>query len=140
MPTVPEAPVTQLTAYGAAVVVFLGLDALWLGVVARGFYARRLGALLRPRPDLRIALVFYLFYVAGIVLFAVQPGLAAESWAVAAAHGAALGLLAYGTYDLTNQATLRDWPVAVTLVDMAWGGALTATAAIAGFLAARHLG
>ena len=119
-------------AYAATAIVFLGLDAIWLGFVAKDFYARSLGSLMRDPPDFMAAGAFYLFYVAGIVFFAAMP---AESWKAALARGALLGLLAYGTYDMTNLATLKGWPWRMAAVDMAWGTALTALAALGGYLA-----
>ncbi|MBO6633697.1 DUF2177 family protein [Parvibaculum sp.] len=119
-------------AYGATAIVFLGLDYLWLAYIAKDFYARSLGSLMRETPDFGAAAAFYLFYIAGIVFFAAMP---AESWKGALARGALLGLLAYGTYDMTNLATLKGWPWRMAVVDMAWGAALTATAALGGYLA-----
>ena len=119
-------------AYGVTAIVFLGLDYVWLAWVAKDFYARSLGALMREAPDFMAAGVFYLFYVAGIVFFAAMP---AESWKGALARGALLGLLAYGTYDMTNLATLKGWPWRMAAVDMAWGATLTALAALGGYLA-----
>jgi uncharacterized membrane protein len=126
-----------LIAYGASAVVFFGLDLLWLGLLARGFYVRQMGDLLRDPPNLGIAGLFYLVYVGGIVLFAVLPALQGQSWRSALLLGLALGVVAYGTYDLTNLATLRRWPPALAAVDLAWGSLLTGLAATAGYLAAR---
>ena len=120
---------TWLFAYAAVAVIFLVLDAIWLGFVAKDFYARQLGDLMRDKPDFGIAGVFYLVYAAGIVLFAVLPGLQAQSWRLSLGYGAALGFLAYGTYDMTNLATIRDWPVTMAVVDIAWGTAVTALTA-----------
>lgn len=124
-------------AYAFTLVVFLGLDFLWLGYVARNFYASQLGGLMRDNINYFASGGFYLAYVAGIVFFAVAPAIAEGSWGRAALNGALLGLLAYGTYDMTNIATLRDWPVAMSIVDMAWGGFLTSLSAISGFLLTR---
>ena len=99
-----------IKAYAATLIVFLGLDFLWLGVVARGFYSARLGGLMRENINFVAAGGFYLAYVGGIVFFAVAPALSEGSWQRAALNGALLGLLAYGTYDMTNLATLRNWP------------------------------
>jgi uncharacterized membrane protein len=128
-----------LKAYAATLIVFLGLDALWLGVVARSFYAAQLGHLMRENVNFLAAGGFYLAYVAGIVVFAVAPALADGSWKTAALYGALLGLLAYGTYDMTNLATLRDWPLTMSLVDMVWGALLTGLSATCGFLITRAL-
>lgn len=126
-------------AYLFTLVPFLALDLLWLGVVARRFYAAQLGGLMRDRPDYAVAGGFYLLYVGGIVFFAVAPALAEGWWGRAAINGAVLGLLAYGTYDLTNLATLRNWPLAMSAVDIAWGGMLTAASALLGFYLTRML-
>ncbi|RME62365.1 MAG: DUF2177 family protein [Alphaproteobacteria bacterium] len=123
--------------YVAAMAAFFALDVLWLGVVAKAFYANALGAWLRPAPHLAAAAAFYLLYVGGIVYFAVAPALRGGGWSTALLSGALLGLLAYGTYDMTNLATLKNWPLRVSVVDMAWGTALTALAALAGYGAAR---
>jgi uncharacterized membrane protein len=121
-------------AYAGSAIVFLGLDYIWLSRVARDFYAASLGSLMRETPDFLAAGIFYLFYIGGIVFFAVMP---AESWKGALLRGAVLGLLAYGTYDMTNLATLKGWPWRMAAVDMAWGMALTGLAAAGGYLAAR---
>ena len=125
---------TYLFAYVASAVVFLGLDYIWLSRVARDFYASSLGSMMRETPDFTAAGIFYLFYIAGIVFFAAMP---AESWKGALLRGALLGLLAYGTYDMTNLATLKGWPWRMAAVDMAWGTALTALAALGGYLASK---
>jgi uncharacterized membrane protein len=129
--------VIQLRAYAGSLLAFLLIDAVWLGLISPGFYASRIGHLMRDDPSLVTAAGFYLVYVAGIVILAVSPALTAASWRPAAFRGAVLGLVAYGTYYMTNLAVMRDWPLSVTLVDMAWGTALTALAAVCGFLAAR---
>lgn len=121
-------------AYAGSAIVFLGLDYIWLSRVARDFYAGSLGSLMRETPDFLAAGIFYLFYIGGIVFFAVMP---AESWKGALLRGAVLGLLAYGTYDMTNLATLKGWPWRMAAVDMVWGAALTGLAAAGGYLAAR---
>jgi uncharacterized membrane protein len=121
-----------VVAYLSTAVVFFGLDFIWLGKVATGFYRSQLGDMMRDRPDFAAAGAFYLIYVAGIVYFAVQPNLSSGSWANAFLSGAILGLIAYGTYDITNLATLKNWPLAMSLVDMAWGTVLTGTAAACG--------
>jgi len=126
-------------AYFATLIVFFGLDFLWLGVVARTFYASQLGNLMRDNINLVASGGFYLAYVAGIVFFAVAPALAEGSWGRAAVNGTLLGLLAYGTYDMTNIATLKDWPVTMSIVDMIWGGLLTGTSAMVGFFLTRTL-
>lgn len=125
--------------YMASLVTFLIIDGLWLGIVARSFYVQQIGHLLRPSPDFGVAGAFYLLYVVGVVVFAVLPALAQQSWVTALVLGALLGFIAYGTYDLTNLATLAGWPVLVSVVDMIWGAVLTATVVLAGYMAGRML-
>lgn len=120
--------------------VFLAVDAVWLATMSSRFYQPRLGAFMAERPNLAVALVFYVVYVAGVLVLAVMPGVDAGSVGKTALYGALLGLVAYGTYDITNLSTLRDWPVIVTVVDLIWGTALTAIVATAGYYTARWLG
>jgi len=125
-------------AYAAAVIAFLVIDGLWLGVVAKSFYADNLGSLLRDKVLVLPALAFYLVYTAGLVFLAVRPGQVDVSLASVALYGAVVGFLAYGTYDMTNLATLRDWPLIVSVVDMIWGTVLSATVACISALALRQ--
>jgi uncharacterized membrane protein len=120
--------------------IFFAIDMLWLGTLARGFYQRHLGHLLAPQVQWIPAILFYLVFVAGIVVFAVKPALQAHSASRALLGGAFLGLLTYATYDLTNQATLRNWPVLVTLVDLAWGTALCASVAWVSYTVSARFG
>lgn len=129
-----------LKLYLIALPVFMALDGLWLGVVARRFYRDRIGWLLADKPDWLAAGLFYLLFVAGILFFVVQPALDKVSWRHALFAGAFFGLVTYAAYDLTNQALTRDWPVLVTVVDLAWGATLCATVAVATFAVARKLG
>ncbi len=126
--------------YLGMTVVFFAVDMLWLGVVARGFYRRQLGALLADSVNWTAAIVFYLMYLGGILLFAVLPALEKGSLGTAALLGFLFGVVAYATYDLTNLATLRGFPVVVAVVDIFWGGVLTTAVATAGFALARRLG
>ncbi len=113
--------------------VLLPIDAVWLTVMAQPFYRAHIGHLLAPDFAVAPAVAFYLLYVSGIVALA-QRG--AADWREAGLRGAMLGLVAYGTYDLTNQATLLGWPTLVTVVDLVWGTFLTATGAALGFVLA----
>lgn len=126
--------------YGLTAAVFLAVDLLWLGVVASGFYQDQLGHLLRSDVRWGAALAFYLVYVAGILVFAVLPGLEAGSLLRGAALGALLGFVAYAAFDLTSRALFRDFPLTVALVDLAWGTVLTAAVASAGYGFGRWLG
>ncbi len=125
-----------MIAYVTAGVVFLAIDAVWLTVMANNLYRPLLGDKLMEQFSLTPAVLFYLIYIAGIVIFAIGPALAKGRWQHATLMGAALGFVAYSTYDLTNQATLRDWPVAITVADIIWGTVLTGIAATCGFLVA----
>lgn len=123
-------------AYIAAALVFGALDALWLGWAGPNLYRPALGDLLAPSFRLAPAGIFYLAYLAGMVWFAIRPGLASGVGA-AALNGALLGALCYATYDFTNQATLARWPTYVTVIDVCWGAFATMTAAVAATMAAR---
>ena len=127
-------------AYLATLVVFSIVDTLWLGVVARGFYRAELGGLLAPEVKLWAAVLFYLVYSAGIVIFAVLPAIRAESLVTAVTMGALFGFFAYATYDLTNLATLRDWPLRMSVVDIAWGTFITGMTATAAAFVVRQVG
>jgi uncharacterized membrane protein len=129
--------VIYLKAYAFTLIAFFAIDFVWLGIVARSFYRSQLGSLMSDDVNLLAAGGFYLFYVVGIVYFAVAPAIAEGSWMRAALNGALLGLVAYGTYDMTNLATIRGWPVAMSLVDLSWGAVLTCVSAILGFLLTR---
>jgi len=122
--------------YVLTLVVFLAVDALWLGVVARGVYRRELGHLLADDVRWGAAALFYLLYVAGLLALVVVPH-RDGTWLHAAARGALFGLCAYAAYDLTNLATLARWSLRVTVIDMAWGAILTGTTAVAGWRFAR---
>jgi uncharacterized membrane protein len=109
--------------------IFFAIDMLWLGTLAKSFYQRHLGYLLSPQVQWGPAILFYLVFIGGIVFFAVKPALEAHSPSRALINGAILGFVAYATYDLTNHATVRDWPAIVTVVDLAWGTVLCGSVA-----------
>lgn len=131
-------PSQFLYLYLLTVPVFLILDGLWLGVVATKFYQTHIGHLLGP-VNWSAAIVFYLIYIAGILLFATAPALSAGSLSKALFLGAALGIIAYATYDLTNLATLKDWPLVVVIADVIWGAVLTGTVAAVSYLIGKSL-
>ncbi len=116
-----------ITAYAAAGLSFGVLDFLWLRWAGPNLYRPALGVLLAPTFRVAPALIFYVLYIAAMVWFAVRPGLE-QGVPFAVLNGALLGGIAYGTYDLTNQATMKVWPMQVTLIDIAWGAAATALA------------
>jgi uncharacterized membrane protein len=125
-------------AYVSTALVFVAADFVWLSLAGPRLYKPVLGPMLAEKVNLTAALAFYLIYVAGLVFLAVAPSLKADQWRVAAMNGLVLGVVAYATYDLTNQATLRIWSTRLTLLDMIWGAALSALAASAAFFAARR--
>jgi uncharacterized membrane protein len=129
---------TALAAYAGSLVTLLVLDGIWLGLVARTFYRNQLGDLMLPQPNLGIAAIFYLFFAVAIALLAVTPALGTASLSRALIFGAVLGLAAYGTYDITNLSTLKNWPALVSVVDMAWGTVITAVSAGGGYAVARY--
>ena len=128
-----------LKLYLLTVPVFFAIDLIWLGVVAKNFYQNNLSAFLSPSVNWPAALAFYFMYIAGIILFAVKPGLDAQSIGKAALWGALFGFFTYATYDLTNLATLRDWPLKVVFVDIAWGILLCTLVASGSYLIGRWL-
>jgi uncharacterized membrane protein len=128
-----------LVGYLVALAVLAVLDALWLGLVSREFYKARLGHLLLDRPIWSVVILFYLIHAAGIAVFAVPPAVTAGTWSAAALYGALFGFCVYAAYDITNLATLRGWPMIVSLVDLAWGTAATAAATLVAFLVVRSV-
>lgn len=116
-------------AYLLMALIFLAMDAVWLSLMHTRLYRPALGHLLADGIDWTAAILFYLLYIFGVVYFAIRPALSYGKPLVALGRGALLGLLAYATYDLTNQATMRDWPWHVTLADLAWGTTATGLAA-----------
>lgn len=120
--------------YLLTVPLFFAVDLLWLGMVAKSFYQNNLSHLLSPAVNWPAALTFYCVYIAGIILFAVKPGLDTASLAKAALWGALFGFFTYATYDLTNLATLRDWPLKVVVIDIAWGTLLCTLVASGSYL------
>ena len=125
--------------YLAVLIAFFAIDMVWLGLVARGFYRQQLGFLLAPNPNWLAAIVFYLLFIAGILFFVVVPGLEADSLRATLLRAALFGLITYATYDLTNLATIKDWPLLVTVVDMIWGVVLSISVSYVGFWAGKWL-
>jgi uncharacterized membrane protein len=119
--------------------LFFGIDMLWIGIMAKDFYRNNLGHLLRPDINWAAALIFYLLYIVGILIFATLPALEKQSLRQAVVLGALFGFFAYTTYDLSNLATLKDWPVNVVFVDILWGMFVTASVAAASFFIGRWL-
>jgi len=124
-----------LKLFGVGLLVLLVLDLIWLGVVAKGFYQEQLGHLMRPDVRWLPAVLFYLIYVAVVVAIVVVPAVEQQSLGRAVLFGALFGLAAYSAYDLTSLALIRDFPIKVAVVDLAWGTFLTATVSWAAYLA-----
>jgi uncharacterized membrane protein len=129
-----------LTTYFLTLLVFLVLDLLWLGVLARPFYMKHLGKLFADKVKWPAAGLFYLLFIAGMMIFAVHPAVAQASFSAALVLGALYGLCTYATYDLTNLATLREWPIPIVVVDIFWGMGLSAAISVIGFWAALQMG
>ena len=118
-----------VAAYAGTLIVMVALDMLWLGIIAKPLYQQGIGHLMAERPQLGVAARFYLLYSLGVVIFAVSPQHGGARWGATLAMGALFGFFAYATYDLTNLATLRGWPLGLSLIDIGWGTALSAAAA-----------
>lgn len=126
--------------YLIAFPVFLLIDMVWLVLVANKFYANQIGFLMKSNVNWLSALVFYLLFVAGALLFVVMPALEKNSLLHALLFGALFGLITYATYDLTNLATIKDWPLLVTIVDLFWGTFVSASLSVITFLIAKRIG
>ena len=125
--------------YFVTLAAFLAIDAAWLALVASTFYRRYLDWLMATHPNWIAALVFYLLFVVGVLVFVVVPGVEDGSLRTTLLKGALFGLIAYGTYDLTNQATVKNWPLTITAVDMVWGTVLSVAVSYIGFVAGKWL-
>ena len=117
-----------------ALAVFTAIDLVWLVLVAKNFYNRQIGFLMKPDINWTAAIIFYLLFIAGLVTFVISPAVLKHSWLHALLFGALFGLITYATYDLTNLATMKDWPVIVTIVDLAWGMVLSASVSVVTYL------
>ena len=123
-----------------ALPVFFIIDMAWLGLVAKKFYDQHLGFLMKPDITWYAAIIFYLLFITGLVTFVISPAVEKHSWSHAILFGALFGLITYSTYDLTNLATIKDWPVIVTVVDLIWGIVLSASVSIITYLIASKIG
>ena len=129
-----------LKLYCIALPIFFAVDMVWLGVAAKNFYAKHIGFLMKANVNWAAAILFYLLFIAGLVVFVVAPAIEKGSWVRALLFGALFGLITYATYDLTNLATIKDWPLVVTVVDLVWGVALAASVSVATYLIAGKIG
>ena len=128
-----------IISYLLTMVVFFAIDLVWLGLIAKNLYAKHLGNFMADNVNWAAAVVFYLLYIAGIMVFAIYPAVEKNSFTHALMYGAFFGLVAYATYDLTNYATLKDWPVNIVIIDLIWGTILTASVAVSGFYITRFV-
>jgi uncharacterized membrane protein len=124
--------IKYIAAYFATAVVMIALDILWLGVIAKPLYQQGIGHLMADKPIIWAAVLFYVIYAGGLMMFAVAPNGSSTAWGKTLLTAALFGFVAYATYDLSNLATLKNWPVGMTLLDMAWGSAISALSAAGG--------
>jgi uncharacterized membrane protein len=126
--------------YTIALPVFFAIDMLWIGLVAKSFYAKQIGSLLKPNVNWGAAILFYLLFIGALVVFVILPAVEKHSWVHALLFGALFGLVCYATYDLTNLAVAKDWPLLVTIVDLLWGTVLAASVSTVTYFIASKLG
>ena len=119
-----------------ALPVFFAIDMVWLVLVAKNFYKEQIGFLMKPDINWLAAIIFYLLFITGLIIFVITPAMVKQSWVHALLYGALFGLVTYATYDLTNLATIKDWPILVTVVDLIWGSALAASVSVITYLIA----
>jgi uncharacterized membrane protein len=122
-----------------ALPVFFAIDMVWLVVVARSFYQKQLGFLMKPNINWAAAILFYLLFISGLIIFVIKPAMVKQSWVHALLYGALFGLVTYATYDLTNLATVKDWPLLVTVVDLIWGSVLAAAVSVITYFIATRI-
>lgn len=123
-----------LTQFLVVLVVFFAIDIFWLGVVARNLYAKYLGFIMAPNVNWAAALLFYVIFIIGVMVFVLQPALEKQSLMHAFIIGAFFGFVTYATYDLTNLATLKDWPITITIIDLIWGTVLSSSVSAISYL------
>ncbi len=111
--------------YGIVLVVFFAIDMVWLGVIAKNLYAKHLGYLMAPQVNWIAAILFYLLFILGLLVFVIEPALIQQDLLKLILSAALFGLVTYATYDLTNLATVKDWPMVITLIDLTWGMSLS---------------
>ena len=125
--------------YFATLFVFFAIDMFWLGVIAKTFYKKQLGFLMAPEVNWYAALIFYFLFIIGILVFVVLPGIRENALPAMVIKAALFGLITYATYDLTNLATVKDWPLIITIIDLIWGMVLSTLVSLAGFFIGRWL-
>lgn len=123
--------------YSITFITFLIIDLIWLGVVAKDLYQKELGFIMAESTKWLPALIFYAIFIGGIIFFVINPALAKDSWKYALLVGLFFGLITYSTYDMTNLATLKDWPLKITLIDLVWGSTLGGATSVISFFIIR---
>jgi uncharacterized membrane protein len=129
-----------LKLYLIALPIFFLVDMIWLGVIAKNFYKNQIGFLMKPDVNWTAAIIFYLLFLVGVVLFVIEPAVVKKNLMYSLIRGALFGIITYATYDLTNLATLKDWPLKVVVVDMIWGAVLSGTVCGSSYWIANKLG
>jgi uncharacterized membrane protein len=126
--------------YAIALPVFFVIDMIWLGLVAKNFYSTQIGSLMKNDVNWTAAIIFYIIFIAGLAVFVITPAIEKGSWMHALLFGAFFGLVCYATYDLTNLAIAKDWPLLVTIVDISWGAVLAASVSTITYFIAKKIG
>ena len=126
--------------YLIAFPVFFIIDMVWLGLISKNFYRAQIGHLMKPDVNWTAAIIFYLIFIAGLVVFVISPAVEKGSWTHAILFGALFGLVCYATYDLTKLAVAKDWPLLVTIVDLAWGAVLAALVSVITYFISSKIG
>jgi uncharacterized membrane protein len=125
---------TLLKTYFLTFIIFMGIDMVWLGFISKKLYADKLGYLMANKVNWLPAILFYLLFIAGLIFFVIYPALKQSSWSLALLAGVFFGLVTYATYDLTNLATIKDWPLMITIIDLIWGSFISGTTSVLVFL------
>jgi uncharacterized membrane protein len=123
-----------LKIYGITLCIFFAIDLVWLTLIAKNFYNKHIGFMLRPDVNWTAAIIFYLLFILGLVLFVIKPSLDMQSWKNALVMGALFGLITYATFDLTNLALIKDWSLLVTIVDLCWGAFIASAVSTISYL------
>lgn len=119
-----------LAYFGVTFVVFMGIDLIWLGFIAKNIYAKYLGYLMAPKVNWMAALVFYVIFIVGVLYFVIAPSLVDRDMVQLVIRAMLFGFITYATYDLTNLATVRDWPITITIIDLIWGTTLSTSVSV----------
>jgi uncharacterized membrane protein len=125
--------------YILAFLVFILIDSIWLGLIAKKLYKKQIGFLMKENFDMKVALIFYLVFIVGLVFFVLNNAIINQSWQYALFAGMFYGFITYATYDITNLATIKDWPVMLTVIDIIWGSLLCCTTSIITYLIAVNI-